>query len=223
MRKYSSGNHVFNSVPINSPTDQWQLPVFPDFSHAPGRDVPNLLAFGQEEFNPQPTSPPLQQFQIPYVQPQELHISPAFSEPPDPTPSKTPLLESPSNLVSLHRQRELRSWSLTSSDMDDRIYRPRSAPPRRRSATTGRITPRSDKHARTLELNRRAATKCRNRQKIFVESLRKKCRWEEERRQEQTALVHALHNEVISLRNEVVKQSLCGYEFEHTAMPPPAI
>ncbi|KEF53746.1 uncharacterized protein A1O9_10147 [Exophiala aquamarina CBS 119918] len=105
--------------------------------------------------------------------------------------------------------------------MNNETYRPRNTRPRRQSAATTRTTPRSDKHARDLELNRRAATKCRNKQKIFVENLQKRCRTEEERLHEQKTLVHALLNEVIDLKNEVMRHSLCGCQSLRTAILPP--
>jgi len=88
-------------------------------------------------------------------------------------------------------------------------YRPRSSPQKKRK-TNHRITPRSEKHARELELNRRAATKCRDRHKAFVENLQKKCQKEEERLQHQTSLVRALHDEVMALRHELLRRSSCG-------------
>jgi hypothetical protein len=82
---------------------------------------------------------------------------------------------------------------------------------------TGRITPRSDKHARELELNRKAATKCRNRQKAFIEQLQHRCKREEEKMHIQSSLVSALHDEVVALRNELLRQSFCDCRFLSTA------
>jgi hypothetical protein len=104
----------------------------------------------------------------------------------------------------------LATGDLAGAGSGDDSYRPRAAatgsakrPPR------SRITPRSAKHARELELNRKAAAKCRNRQKAHVDNLQARYRKEEERLRVQTSLVHSLHDEVIALRNELMRQSLC--------------
>lgn len=92
-------------------------------------------------------------------------------------------------------------------------YRPRGSPTKHRK-NTARIEPRSDKHARELELNRKAATKCRNRQKSFVENLQKRCKNEEEKMHLQSSMVQALHDEVLVLRNELMRQSTyCGCQY----------
>lgn len=152
-----------------------------------------------------------------FVQPSELHSSPTMSE-----ASKSPLsrtgsldmsgpssLDSMSDYLSFDRQRAIRRLSLATSDLSNESYRPRNTPARPRKSNSSRITPRSDKHARELELNRKAATKCRNRQKAFIENLQARCKKEEEKMHVQTSLVHALHDEVVALRNEVMRQSFC--------------
>jgi len=103
--------------------------------------------------------------------------------------------------------------SLAAIDLNDDSYRPRSTPAKRKKSITGRITPRSDKHARELELNRKAATKCRNRQKAFIDQLQQRCKREEEKMHIQSSLVSALHDEVVVLRNEVLRQSFCDCRF----------
>ncbi|KAI1612485.1 hypothetical protein EDD36DRAFT_238642 [Exophiala viscosa] len=156
-----------------------------------------------------------------FVQPQELHNSPTTSE-----ASNSPLsrsgsldlsghgsLDSMTDYTSLDRQRAIRRLSLATSDLSNDSYRPRNTPARPRKSISSRITPRSDKHARELELNRKAATKCRNRQKAFIENLQTRCKREEEKMHVQTSLVHALHDEVVALRNEVMRQSFCDCQF----------
>jgi hypothetical protein len=206
--------------PLNQPTDLWQLSIFPDIEHASASNFPSLSVFEPENINSQSPSPALLQAQIPqYVQPQELHQPSSPTESFDSSQSRHPSLDSLSSFVSLDRQQTLRRLSLASTEMNNDTYRPRNTPARRRKATTSRITPRSTKHARELELNRKAATKCRNRQKSFVENLQKRCRREEEKMHEQTTLVHALHDEVVALRNEVMRQSFCGCHSLRGVMP----
>ncbi|KAJ9646819.1 hypothetical protein H2204_000511 [Knufia peltigerae] len=115
--------------------------------------------------------------------------------------------------LSLDRQRAVRRLSLATSDLSNDTYRPRNTPARRRKSASSRITPRSEKHARELELNRKAATKCRNRQKAFIENLQARCKREEEKLQVQTSLLHALHDEVVVLRNEIMRQSFCDCQY----------
>ena len=111
------------------------------------------------------------------------------------------------------RDQLLRRMSMAAVDLNDDSYRPRNTPAKRKKTTTGRIKPRSDKHARELELNRKAATKCRNRQKTFIDQLQQRCKREEEKMHIQTSLVHALHDEIAGLRNEVLRQSFCDCRF----------
>ncbi|KIW89368.1 uncharacterized protein Z519_10222 [Cladophialophora bantiana CBS 173.52] len=152
-----------------------------------------------------------------FVQPQTLHphhlersTSPASQASQS---RRTGSIDSTTSSVSLSHQQLLRRMSLATIDVSDDSYRPRNTPARRKKNTTSRIAPRSEKHARELELNRRAATKCRNRQKAFVEQLQQRCRKEEEKMQMQTSLVSALHDEVVALRNEVLRQSFCDCRF----------
>ncbi|KAK5025800.1 hypothetical protein LTS07_008004 [Exophiala sideris] len=156
-----------------------------------------------------------------FVQLQELHSSPTVSPVSKSPPSRRgsldlgghgPLDTMPEYL-SLDRRRAIRRLSLATSDLSSEAYRPRNTPARPRKSSSSRITPRSDKHARELELNRKAATKCRNRQKSFIENLQARCKKEEEKMHIQTSLVHALHDEVLALRNEVMRQSFCDCQF----------
>lgn len=206
--------------PLNQPTDLWQLSIFSGFGHVSESNFPNLSVFEPENINSQSPSPALLQAQIPqYLQPQELHKSSSPTESFDSLKSRAPSLEPLSSFVSLDRQQTLRRLSLASTEMNNDTYRPRNTPARRRKATTSRITPRSSKHARELELNRKAATKCRNRQKSFVKNLQERCRREEAKMHEQTTLVHALHDEVVALRNDVMRQSFCGCQSLRSVMP----
>ncbi|KAJ9603541.1 hypothetical protein H2200_011727 [Cladophialophora chaetospira] len=112
-----------------------------------------------------------------------------------------------------NRQQFLRRMSLAAIDLHGDSYQPRSTPAKRKKSTTGRIQPRSDKHARELELNRKAATKCRNRQKAFIDQLQQRCKREEEKMHLQSSLVSALHDEVAALRHEVLRQSFCDCRY----------
>jgi hypothetical protein len=98
-------------------------------------------------------------------------------------------------------------------DLDNDSYRPRHTPAKRKKGSSGRIKPRSDKHARELELNRKAATKCRNRQKAFIEQLQTRCKREEEKMHIQSSLVSALHDEVMGLKNEILRQGIIDCRF----------
>jgi hypothetical protein len=109
-----------------------------------------------------------------------------------------------------HRQQTFPPLSPASGDIKNDTYRPRNTSARRCKSTTSRVTPRSEKHARELKVNLKAATKYRNRQRSFVENLQKRCRREEEKMHVQTSLVHALHDEVVALRGEVMRQSFRG-------------
>ncbi|KIX00983.1 uncharacterized protein Z518_10049 [Rhinocladiella mackenziei CBS 650.93] len=157
------------------------------------------------------------QEQIPQiVEPQYLHLvsTPEHEHVGSPHPQTRPIDSTDSDL-SADLQRTLRRMYLAASDCSNDSYRPRTiqARPRKSSASKRRVTPRSEKHARELELNRKAAAKCRNRQKAFVEHLEERCREEQEKMRIQTSLVHALHDEVVALRNEVMRQSLCECHF----------
>jgi hypothetical protein len=153
-----------------------------------------------------------------FVQPQDLVSQNANVSTSSPTshaspPRRSLSIDSTSSSLAPNQQQLLRRMSLAAIDLQDDSYRPRNTPARRKKAATGRIKPRSDKHARELELNRKAATKCRNRQKAFVEQLQKKCKQEEEKMHIQSALVSALHDEVTVLRNEIMRQSFCECRF----------
>ncbi|KAK5446393.1 hypothetical protein LTS15_009732 [Exophiala xenobiotica] len=160
-----------------------------------------------------------------FVQPQELHASSSSSSTSEASKSPesqygsldfsshSPLDSTLSQYLSVDRQRIIRRLSLATSELSTDSYRPRNTPARPRKSASSRITPRSEKHARELELNRKAATKCRNRQKAFVENLQARCKREEEKMHVQTSLVHALHDEVVALRNEVMRQSFCDCRY----------
>lgn len=195
---------------------------------------PTETGFGLEH-HPAPPHPQPQ-----YIQPQDLHghhrmascsasstsstVS-TSSSPEARSPQLDPAAIIPTAAISngfglatlqhSHSQAKLRRLSLPPLDDAKESYRPRNTPARSRkssssSGSTSRITPRSQKHARELELNRKAASKCRNRHKAYVEDLQTRCRTEEERLHAQTSLLHALHDEVLVLRTELLRQSLCG-------------
>ena len=92
------------------------------------------------------------------------------------------------------QQRSLRMF-LAVAELTDDSYQPRNTPNKRQKSDTGHIKPRSDKYARELELDRKAPTKCRNRQKAFIERLQYRSKREEEKTHIQTSLVSALHDE----------------------------
>ncbi|EXJ88958.1 hypothetical protein A1O3_02022 [Capronia epimyces CBS 606.96] len=203
--------------------------------HPQSRTLPGEMSFlHHQHMNSQPsdtnsvstTSPSLSGNHLSRtVQPQELHLpvmASSSSECSQSPPSGHGSIDSPattSGYLSLDRQEELRRLSLATLDEGlGESYRPRSNPVRPRRSTTTRIKPRDDKHARELELNRKAATKCRNRQKVFVENLQERCRREERKMHLQTSLVHALHDEVVALRNEVLRQSFCTCRFVQQAV-----
>ncbi|EXJ60274.1 hypothetical protein A1O7_04426 [Cladophialophora yegresii CBS 114405] len=178
--------------------------VLEDFSALPGSTLSTLASEGRmPEF----------------VQPQDLHAQDADASSPSSIsqtslPRRTGSIDSTSSSsASLSREQFLRRLSLATTDLHDDSYRPRNTPAKRKKTTTGRITPRSDKHARELELNRKAATKCRNRQKAFIEQLQHRCKREEEKMHIQSSLVSALHDEVVALRNELLRQSFCDCRF----------
>jgi hypothetical protein len=153
-----------------------------------------------------------------FVQPQDLVSRNADVSTSSPTshaspPRRTLSIDSTSSSLTPNQQQLLRRMSLAAIELHDDSYRPRNTPARQKKAITGRIKPRSDKHARELELNRKAATKCRNRQKAFIEQLQTKCKREEEKMHVQSALVSALHDEVTVLRNEIMRQSFCECRF----------
>ncbi|KAK5049559.1 hypothetical protein LTR84_004488 [Exophiala bonariae] len=207
--------------PIVQSSDSWQLASLPGFMDIPEDNFPDLSMFEISKMHSHSPSPALLKAMIPqYVQPNDTYKSSSPTESVDSLHNRQTSLDSLSSFVSLDRQQTLRRLSLASNDLNNDTYRPRNTPVRRRKATTSRITPRSTKHARELELNRKAATKCRNRQKNFVENLQNKCRNEEARMLEQSALVHALHDEVVLLRNEVMRQSFCGCHSLRSNMPP---
>lgn len=205
-------------------TNPWQLSSFPGLENMPESNFPDFSVFEPDKIHSDSTSPTLlPALKLQYVQPQNIHKSTSPTESVDSAHSTQPSLDSLSSFVSLDRQQTLRRLSLASADMNNHSYRPRKTPARRRKATTSRITPRSNKHARELELNRKAATKCRNRQKSFVENLQKRCWSEEQKMHEQSALVHALHDEVVILRNEVMRQSFCACQSLRRIMQAPAV
>jgi hypothetical protein len=158
------------------------------------------------------------------VQPQDLisHDLDTLTDSPgsSSTHERSGSVESTSSTLTIHQHELLRRMSLAATDLNEDSYRPRNAPAKRKKGSAGRIKPRSDKHARELELNRRAATKCRNRQKAFIEQLQTRCKREEEKMHIQSSLVSALHDEVMELRNEILRQSLCDCRFiAGTGMP----
>ncbi|KAH0845775.1 hypothetical protein AYO21_11091 [Fonsecaea monophora] len=199
----------------------WQFPLSSDvpYNNSYSHQSP---VFSDHDLFIQPTetaSPGLvpQRPSPEFVQPHDLHprglegsTSPASQTS---QLGRTSSIDSPAGSMSLSHQQLLRRMSLATIDLNDDSYRPRNTPARRKKSTTGRIAPRSEKHARELELNRKAATKCRNRQKVFIEHLQQRCRKEEEKLQMQTSLVSALHDEVVALRNEVLRQSFCDCRF----------
>jgi len=213
----------FHTVPTfgddTSPWQHFHLPdnfsFMPDTSHDSALNNHNIFS-GLSE-----TTPPrlVSERRMPeFVQPQDLHPQDADVSTSSPTsqssgPGTTESIDSTSSSASVNRQQLLRRMSLAAVDLNDDSYRPRSTPAKRKKTTTGRITPRSDKHARELELNRKAATKCRNRQKAFIDQLQQRCKREEEKMHIQTSLVSALHDEVVALRNEVLRQSFCDCRF----------
>jgi hypothetical protein len=206
--------------PMDQLTHPWQLPSIPGYMSIPENNFSDFRISEPSKIEAYSPSPALLQAMIPqYVQPRDTYKSSSSSESVDSTHSRQPSLDSLSSFVSLDCQQTLHRLSLTPTELDNDTYRPRNTPVRQRKATRSRITPRSNKHARELELNRKAATKCRNRQKNFVEKLQKKCRYEEVKMHEQLALVHALHDEVAVLRKEVMRQSLCGCQSLRSIMP----
>ncbi|ETI24896.1 hypothetical protein G647_04266 [Cladophialophora carrionii CBS 160.54] len=203
-------------------TNPWDFELPNDLSYIPGAARESAL----DDFSglPAPTLSTLaSERRMPeFVQPGELHAQDADASSPSSIsqaslPRRTGSIDSTSTSASLSREQFLRRLSLATSDLQEDSYRPRNTPAKRKKTTTGRITPRSDKHARELELNRKAATKCRNRQKAFIEQLQHRCKREEEKMHIQSSLVSALHDEVVALRNELLRQSFCDCRFLSTA------
>lgn len=200
-----------------------ELPLFPDeqdiFQQPPGSS--DTTASG--------TPVLADEYPLQTVQPHEMHVSSPSSSlfssgglrsPVDPHEH---IACSPSSYLPAERRETLRRLSLATSDFDaGDAYRPRNTPNRPRRSSSIRIKPRDEKHARELELNRKAATKCRNRQKAFVENLQERYRKEERKLYFQTSLVHALHDEVVALRNEVMRQSFCDCRYIQQAIAPNA-
>jgi len=216
----------FPQPPVNN-VNMWQFSVPPDFHHPHNLDFEGASVYeSRDPFSQSTAELSSTAFAVDpgprFVQPQELHASSSTSE-----ASKSPgsqygssdlsrhgsLDSTLSEYLSVDRQRAIRRLSLATSDLSNDSYRPRNTPARPRKSASSRITPRSEKHARELELNRKAATKCRNRQKAFIENLQARCKREEEKMHVQTSLVHALHDEVVALRNEVMRQSFCDCRF----------
>lgn len=202
-------------------TNPWQhfqrhghVSFFPDSTEELAIDDSDLFSSLPEPSSPRVKSErPMPEF----VQPQDLHpqdedVSTASPTSPVSLPVRTSSIDSSSSAASLN-QHLFRRMSMAAMDLNDDSYRPRNTPAKRKKTVTGRIQPRSDKHARELELNRKAATKCRNRQKIFIEQLQYRCKREEEKMHIQSSLVSALHDEVAALRNEVMRQSFCDCRF----------
>jgi hypothetical protein len=88
-------------------------------------------------------------------------------------------------------------------------YRPRG-PTGKRKGATRRITPRSEKHAHELLRNRTAATKYRNRQKVYVDGLQQKCKDAEMKRQLTMSMVQSLRDELFGMRRELLRHTNCG-------------
>ncbi|OQV02546.1 hypothetical protein CLAIMM_07731 [Cladophialophora immunda] len=199
-------NTEFTTSPaLADDANAWQFALCPEILYDQGQTQESPIFSDSDLFFPAAGAPsaglvPQRRAPPEFVQPRDLHPG------------------DPSGPVSLsHHQQLLRRMSLASVELNDDAYRPRNTPARRKKSTTGRIAPRSEKHARELELNRRAATKCRNRQKVFIEHLQQRCRKEEEKLHVQTSLVSALHDEVVALRNEVLRQSFCDCRFLSSA------
>ncbi|KIW28022.1 uncharacterized protein PV07_07712 [Cladophialophora immunda] len=222
-------NTEFTTSPaLADDANAWQFALCPEILYDQGQTQESPIFSDSDLFFPAAGAPsaglvPQRRAPPEFVQPRDLH-------PGDPSGSTSPASQTSqlgrtasidsatSSPVSLsHHQQLLRRMSLASVELNDDAYRPRNTPARRKKSTTGRIAPRSEKHARELELNRRAATKCRNRQKVFIEHLQQRCRKEEEKLHVQTSLVSALHDEVVALRNEVLRQSFCDCRFLSSA------
>lgn len=88
-------------------------------------------------------------------------------------------------------------------------YRPRG-PTGKRKGAVRRITPKSKKHAYELSRNRTAATKYRDRQKLYVDGLQEKCKQAETKRQLTISMVQSLRHELLELRREILKHTHCG-------------
>ncbi|EXJ94618.1 hypothetical protein A1O1_03014 [Capronia coronata CBS 617.96] len=211
--------------PMLDDSNMWQFPMATDdFQSQEDPEFKDMALFDEQAIFSRPSdssgassiSPMFHDHGVPStVQPRNLHgPSPSSETSHSPSSRHNSIDSSTSSYLSPDRREVLRRLSLATLDADaGDSYRPRSSPLRPRRATTTRIKPRDDKHARELELNRKAATKCRNRQKAFVENLQERCRREEQKMHIQTSLVHALHDEVVSLRNEVLRHSFCDCRF----------
>ncbi|KIW11305.1 hypothetical protein PV08_10605 [Exophiala spinifera] len=231
----------FSQPPIDE-IKMWPFELGPDASVAPHQTLHFNELFMSPAHHPDPFSQssaaelsstllPAAEPMANFIHPQELHVSSSGSESSrspqsqhgsldlthrgsfDSSSSSSSSSSVATDYLSLDRQRAIRRLSLATSDLSNDTYRPRNTPARPRKSASSRITPRSQKHARELELNRKAATKCRNRQKAFVENLQARCKREEEKMHVQTSLLHALHDEVVALRNEIMRQSFCDCQF----------
>lgn len=206
-------------LPIDD-MDSWLFSAPPDFQPHQDSYLDDMAVFGEPDVfsddidasssNSLLASPP-------FIRPHDLDVFPTrtSSTSPDSSPSSSQfphLRVAPIDSIASHLQRPNRRLSTTSTNdsPSGETYRPRHTPTKPRKSRPGRITPRSEKHARELELNRKAATKCRTRQKAYVEDLQARCRQEEAHMQAQTSLVHALMDEVIALRGEAMRQSFCA-------------
>lgn len=148
-----------------------------------------------------------------FVHPQSLLTSPTSAGEGSPSlKSRRRSLDSIPYPIHLDGQQLQRRLSQAKVDLsaDEPNYRPRKSPTRARKKSTSRVTPRSEKHARALEQNRKAATKCRNRKREYVENLQKRCFQEKEKIKLQTELVHDLQQELLKLREQVLRQNLSG-------------
>ncbi|EHY58640.1 hypothetical protein HRR83_007362 [Exophiala dermatitidis] len=203
-----------------SPTHHLQPTLFDDEQ--------DIFSQPEDSSHATTTSPtPADEFPHRTVRPHELHAHspPSSSSSPgsllSPVGPQESIDDPSSSYLPADRRETLRRLSLATNDLGGAdSYRPRNSPTRPRRASTTRIQPRDEKHARELELNRKAATKCRNRQKAFVENLQERYRKEERRMHFQTSLVHALHDEVVALRNEVMRQSFCSCRYIQQAVSP---
>lgn len=214
------------TLPIND-MDSWLFSAPPDFQPDQDTYLDDMAVFGEPDVFSDDTEASSSSSLLntiaspPFIQPHDLHVFPTrtSSSSPDPSPSSSQFPHfraDPNDSTASHlpqgHQRPHRRLSTTSTNDSpgNETYRPRHTPTKPRKSKPGRITPRSEKHARELELNRKAATKCRNRQKAYVEDLQARCRQEEAKMQAQTSLVHALMDEVMALRGEAMRQSFCA-------------
>jgi hypothetical protein len=181
----------------------------------PGSNLPDTFTFQQDDSLPPVLEGPHAMLRLPeFVQPQELFSSSPdtfdhFTLMPDPLDSSNSAQDLTPGSDWSEPQQPLEPLSPPATRPSDGSYRPRKATSRRKKRNPGRIEPRSDDHARKLELNRTAAARCRNRQKTFVQQLQQRCKQEEEKLRVQNSTVSALRNEVLALRLEVIRQSVC--------------